>query len=64
MDQGSRLWDAYPIGFNRMENDVEPELSDEELLTAEITDEALEATASEGHAAFSLSFQPIYCRFC
>ena len=38
----------------------------EEMVTDEVSDEALEAAASDtiGKITFSFSIHPIYCRFC
>ena len=47
------------------ENTIELEQT-EEMVTDEVSDEALEAAASDtiGKITFSFSIQPLYCRFC
>ena len=47
-----------------MNDDHQPEQTDDETLTHDITDEALEAAAAMDRPAFTLSMQPIFCRFC
>jgi len=45
---------------------IELERAEEELLTADISDEALEAAvlAAGGQITFTFSFNLFYCRFC
>ena len=47
------------------EDYVELEQAEEEIFINEISDEALEAAASNMQKnAFTFSIHPIYCRFC
>jgi hypothetical protein len=47
------------------EDYVEPEQAEEEIFINEISDEALEAAATNMEKiAFTFSIHPIYCRFC
>jgi hypothetical protein len=48
------------------ENTIELEQTEEETFSDEVSDEALEAAASDkmGKITFSFSIHPMYCNFC
>jgi hypothetical protein len=57
---------ADSIRTNAMNEDyAEPKQADDEIFINEISDEALEAAATNMEQfAFTFSIHPIYCRFC
>ena len=62
----SRASGADSIRTNAMNEDyAEPEQADDEIFINEISDEALEAAATNMEKIpFTFSIHPIYCRFC